>query len=218
MLSLNFESTWTLGLIMKKTLAFILFHASFFVLAQEVGSFTDARDGNVYGFVTYTINLSDGTQSTLTWMSENLKYNIENSRCYDNSQTNCEQYGRQYMYAEAINACPEGWHLPSDEEWYSLANIYDGIPSAGQHLKSKSELWGNGIGTNKSLFNAIPNQPVKAHKIKNMPQPQPSAVFWSSTIKNAKYAWDWKLVAGWNKMQRWEGSKKEFNCVRCVKN
>ena len=203
---------------MKKIFTFFLLNSIFSLNAQEVGSFTDERDGNVYSFVVYTINLSDGSESTMTWMSENLKYNIEKSRCYDNSETNCDQYGRQYMYLEAIKACPRGWHLPSDDEWYSLANIYDGVSSAGQHLKSKSPLWNKGIGTNKSLFNAIPNQPLKKHKFKNMPQPQPTAVFWSSTSKNSDYAWDWKLVSSWDQIQRWEGSKKEYNCVRCVKN
>ena len=195
-----------------------MLNSIFFLNAQEVGSFTDERDGNVYSFVVYTINLSDGSQSTITWMSKNLNYNIEKSRCYDNSKTNCDQYGRQYMYLEAMKACPRGWHLPNDDEWYSLANLYGGIASAGQHLKSKSQLWNIGIGTNESLFNAIPNQPLKEHKIKGIPQPQPEAIFWSSTLKNSYYAWDWKLVAGWNKIQRWEGSKKEYNCVRCVKN
>jgi len=202
---------------MKKILTFFLLSAVLFLQAQETGSFTDARDGKVYGFVTYTIKLSDGSQSTMTWMSENLNYAIKKSRCYDNSETHCEQYGRQYMYLEALKACPQGWHLPSDKEWYSLANMYDGVSSAGQHLKGKSQLWNQGFGTNKSLFNAIPNQPVKRHQIKGMPQPQPEAIFWSSTLKDADNAWDWKLVAGWKKIQRWKTSKKTFNCVRCVK-
>lgn len=195
-----------------------MLNSTFLVNAQDVGSFKDERDGNVYNFVSYTVNLSGGSKSTITWMSENLKYNIEKSRCYDNLESNCNEYGRQYMYLEAIKACPQGWHLPSDDEWYLLANIYGGISSAGQHLKSKSQLWEKGAGTNKSLFNAIPNQPLKEHKFKNMPSPQPSAIFWSSSTKNSEYAWDWKLVSGWNKIQRWEGSKKEYNCVRCVKN
>lgn len=202
---------------MKKASLFFFLNTTFFLNAQEVGSFTDERDGNVYGFVTYAITLSDGTQSTLTWMSENLKYNIEGSRCYDNSEANCDQYGRQYIYVEAMKACPKGWHLPSDEEWYTLANLYGGVSSAGQHLKSKSQLWNEGMGTNESLFNGIPNYPLKAHNIPGMPQPQPTAVFWSSTTKNAEYAWDWKLVASWNQIQRWEGAKDEYNCVRCVK-
>lgn len=202
---------------MKKVFIVFFLISTFFLHAQEVGSFTDERDGTIYNFVTYTTDLSDGSKSTITWMSENLKYNIEKSRCYGDSEANCDEYGRQYMYNEAISACPKGWHLPSDDEWYSLANIYGGVSAAGQHLKSQSQLWQKGAGTNSSLFNAIPNQPLAEHKFKNMPPPQPTAVFWSSTIKNSEYAWDWKLVSSWNKMQRWEGSKETYNCVRCVK-
>jgi len=202
---------------MKKLLIFLFLGAGFFLSAQEVGSFTDDRDGNVYSFVSYSIDVVDGSKSEIIWMSENLRYNIEKSRCYNNSESNCDDYGRQYIYSEAIKACPKGWHLPSDEEWYVLANIYGGISSAGEHLKNKSSLWKNGAGTNKSLFNANPNQPLKEHKFKNMPPPQPTAIFWSSTEKNSDYAWDWKLVSIWNKIQRWEGAKTEYNCVRCVK-
>ena len=202
---------------MKKILTFFLLSSIFLMNAQETGSFTDERDGTVYGFVTYTIRNSDDFKSTMTWMSENLNYTIEKSRCYDNSEANCDQYGRQYMYLEAMQACPQGWHLPSDKEWYSLANLYDGVSSAGEHLKGKSQLWKKGFGTNKSLFYAIPNQPPKEHKIKGMPQPQPEAIFWSSSLKDSNTAWDWKLVAGWKKIQRWETSKKTYNCIRCVK-
>ena len=203
---------------MKKTLVFIFLNFTFSLNAQEIGSFTDERDGKVYGFVSYSISFSDGSKSTIVWMSENLNYNIEKSRCYDSLEANCDQYGRQYMYHEAIRSCPEGWHLPSDDEWHSLVNLYGGLASAGQHLKSKNKLWMEGAGTNKSLFNSIPNQPLKEHKFKNMPPPKPTAVYWSSTTKNSEFAWDWKLVSIWNKIQRWEGSKKEYNCVGCVKN
>lgn len=205
---------------MKKIFTFLLLNSTFFANAQDVGSFKDERDGNLYNFVSYTVNLSDGSKSNITWMSENLKYNIGKSRCYDNSEANCDKYGRQYMHFEAMKACPRGWHLPSDNEWTQLVNLYDGISLAGLHLKNKSELWGEGLGTNKSRFNAFPDPPRNQ---KNRPKGMPSsnlkeAIFWSSSEKNAEYAWDWKVVSKWNSVQRWEGSKKGYNSVRCVKN
>ena len=30
-------------------------------------------------------------------------------------------FGRFYSYEEALDACPEGWTLPSDEDWVALA-------------------------------------------------------------------------------------------------
>ena len=50
-----------------------------------------------------------------------LNYQIEDkSWCYDNLDRNCDKYGRLYIYEAALEACPDGWHLPSDEEWKML--------------------------------------------------------------------------------------------------
>ena len=31
-------------------------------------------------------------------------------------------FGRFYSYEEAMTACPEGWRIPTEEDWMSLAN------------------------------------------------------------------------------------------------
>jgi hypothetical protein len=71
-------------------------------------SFADARDGKKYGAVEIGIQ---------TWMAENLNYNASGSKCSGNSESNCQKYGRLYNWSTARNACPKGWHLPSDAEW-----------------------------------------------------------------------------------------------------
>lgn len=53
-------------------------------------------------------------------MAENLNYNSENSFCYDELKSNCDKYGRLYIWEIAKNVCPDGWHLPSDREWKIL--------------------------------------------------------------------------------------------------
>jgi len=135
---------------------------SFHCLSQTSGTFTDKRDGQTYEFVVI------GNQ---TWMAENLNYITPDSWCYADSICNCEKYGRLYTWKASMTACPDGWHLPSDEEWKNLecfigmtkeeADIflYRG-ERKGTKLKSNSD-WGSirdqDSEFNKTGFNALPS-------------------------------------------------------------
>ncbi|MCL2220422.1 MAG: fibrobacter succinogenes major paralogous domain-containing protein [Chitinispirillia bacterium] len=114
------------------------------------GSFTDARDGKTYR----TVKI--GNQ---TWMAENLNYKTDKSVCYDNEESNCQKYGRLYDWKTALNACPAGWHLPSDEEWEALTDFVGGEETAGTKLKSKTG-WSTDKGykaaTDDYGFSALP--------------------------------------------------------------
>ena len=129
-------------------------------IPPETGTFLDNRNMKTYK----TVKL--GTQ---WWFAENLAYEIvNNSWCYNNVGTSCNDYGRLYNYDAAITACPAGWHLPSDAEWKSM-EISLGMSQAvaddvswrldgdvGTQLKSVSGWINNGNGSNSSLFNALP--------------------------------------------------------------
>ena len=82
---------------------------------QNMGTdtFTDSRDGQTYRW----IRLKDGKK----WMAQNLNYDIEGSTCYEKEKANCDKDGRLYTQKAAIAACPKGWRLPSDDEWWGLA-------------------------------------------------------------------------------------------------
>ena len=90
--------------------------------------FRDIRDGQVYKIVTI------GDQ---VWIAKNLNYEMAGSYCYNNNASNCMRYGRLYTWNAAMNACPDGWHLPTYDELVSLIDYASGQSLAGGVLKSK---------------------------------------------------------------------------------
>jgi uncharacterized protein (TIGR02145 family) len=90
-----------------------------------------------------------------TWMAENLNYNAEGSKCYDNDESNCKKYGRLYDWETAMSVCHSGWHLPSKEEWEVLNNFVGGSKTEGKHLKAVSG-WDKGNGQDTYGFSALP--------------------------------------------------------------
>ncbi len=184
--------------------------------SEKTETFVDNRDGQHYETVTYTVTYPDKTSNSFTWMSKNLNYKMKGAYSYKDNEENSKIYGRLYTWHAANKACPKGWHLPSDEEWYLLAFHFGGNCKCGKYLKSNSALWKGkeSRGTNKSLFNAIPSgmgsRKGTYHRLGWM------TIFWSSNERNKNSAWDWKLTGG-DELQRWHGSKNARNCVRCVK-
>lgn len=101
---------------MKNTLS-LLFFFSIMLNVSGQGKFTDPRDGNSYK--TITINKT-------TWMVENLRYNSKEGTYYfDNDSNNRLGYGALYDWKTAMKACPDGWHLPTGNEFQILVNRFD---------------------------------------------------------------------------------------------
>ena len=149
-----------------------------FVAAQH-GSFTDSRDGNSYNWVRI------GDQ---VWMAENLAYlpsvSASSSGSYSSpyyyvygyhgtsvndakATNNYSTYGVLYNWPAAMQACPDGWHLPSatewwpyyDTEWTTLIDYLGGTNFAGGKLKETGTMhWisPNTGATNETGFRALP--------------------------------------------------------------
>jgi len=124
----------------------------------KYGTLQDARDGKSYK----TIEIGGKT-----WMAENLNFSkssdgsivLDSTFCYDDIPANCEKYGRLYQEDEAIKACPDGWRIPTDEEWSALRDAVKfayGMDDANAPLRAVG-IWEDKVSaTNASGFSALP--------------------------------------------------------------
>lgn len=101
---------------MKKILSAFIYLAIFAGLSGQ-GKFTDKRDGNVYGIITF---------SGVTWMAENLRFKTSKGSNYlDNDTSNIAVYGLLYDWKTAAKVCPDGWRLPSGADFQALSNFLE---------------------------------------------------------------------------------------------
>ena len=116
----------------------------------------DERDGE---------NYSTTMIGNKRWMAENLRLNWAGSI----SNPKAESFnGRIYTLEQVLNGhqpltssdqgniqgiCPNGWHLPSKQEWNDLISLYN-----DDQDKLRSVInWKAGNGTNLSKFNSFPS-------------------------------------------------------------
>lgn len=153
--------------------------------------FLDARDGDIYR----TVQIGDQC-----WMAENLNYNTNEEGCWNylNLEENADTYGKLYSMDAALIVSPEGWHLPSDDEWKTLEGTVDSQFEVGDvewdvwgyrgfdvgiKLKSATGWNENGNGTDAFGFNALPGGVTtlpfeQERQFENMGY---STIFWTST-------------------------------------
>ncbi len=133
---------------------------------MEKKFFTDHRDGKSYKTVKIGEQVWMAQNLCFGEGSENKRYGEDNvARDADHneitlSDAKIRSYGRKYgllyTWDNAISACPEGWHLPTKEEWDELLNYAGGVPAACQCLKAKSGWEESGCGTDEFGFSALP--------------------------------------------------------------
>ncbi|MCB0615305.1 MAG: hypothetical protein KDC75_18435, partial [Phaeodactylibacter sp.] len=96
----------------------------------------DPRDSLYYRTVTLNGQL---------WMAQNLNYQGL-GLCYNKQDSMCGQTGRLYTWEEAMKACPDGWRLPSDSDWWGMARQF-----GAAHSYSKNGSQGAGEEAFKKL-------------------------------------------------------------------
>lgn len=176
----------------------------------EYGSFTDRRDGNVYR----TIQIGEQI-----WMADNMKFKTPyESWAYNLSDSNANKYGLLYTWKSAILACPGGWKLPSDTDWYQLINHLGGVEEAGRKLLNiESGGWfeSDNSSFNESGFSAL----LAGYRgtSGNFLDKDVLTFYWTSTPENDFFAWTYGLYVNYNGMYRNLSSKGFAASVRCLK-
>jgi len=182
-------------------------------------------------------------------MKENLRVGLyikgnnnmsNNSRiekyCYNDKLQNCLTYGALYQWDEMMQysseegqqgICPDGWHLPSDDEWKQL-EIYLGMnqyqadqigfrgTNEGDKLKSEIGWNNNGNGSNISGFSA----PSGGYRYTNGTFRNHTLIgsWWSTTQHNSSRAWRRGLYSSSEMIRRNHHDKTDGLSVRCIKN
>jgi uncharacterized protein (TIGR02145 family) len=131
----------------------------------------------------------------------------------------------------AQGICPQGWHLPSDDEWKILEGTVDsqygvgdqewnGLGNrgfdAGLKLKSTSGWNVNGNGTDVSGFTALPGGTLDEGGMFSCGNAYAS--FWSSTkVGKATACWYRGLRYSGSDVNRTHNDELQGNSVRCLK-
>ena len=163
------------------------------------GTFTDERDGQEYKYTTV---------GDRKWMAQNLNYSSKNSSCLYQGDS-CSFKGRSYKLDGLDSVCPEGWHLPSQEEWSKLYEVVGGDSIAALRLKS-SDGWkklnpeDGPSGTDDCGFSIIPARSTRKGSESFV------AAFWTSTKQSETF------TSNVDAVDIWPAYDSEVFSVRCV--
>jgi uncharacterized protein (TIGR02145 family) len=207
-------------------------------------------DGNVYNTVLI------GSQC---WMKENLKTTTYNNGTvipnvtdegawvnltsgafvwYGNDISWKDSYGALYNWyaVDADGLCPNGWHVPTDNEWTELTDFIGGTgPPHGNELKScrqvnsplggscntsehprwGEDIWDGNFGTDDYGFSGLPGGARDFsgafHYIGD------SGIWWSSTETSSTSAWYRALYYSYGYVDVSVSLKRDGFSVRCLR-
>jgi uncharacterized protein (TIGR02145 family) len=138
---------------------------------------------------------------------------------YEMDSTNAGKLGKLYNWF-AVNdprgLAPDGWHVPSDEEWQTLIDYLGGDSLAGGKMKGNDLFWEspNTGATNESGFSALPGG-YRYHN--GFFYKGCTAFFLSSTEHSTLTVWTRLLNYDNTKVYRYFGNKWEGYSVRLIK-
>ena len=173
--------------------------------STNYGVVIDERDGQAYSTVLV------GEQ---VWIKDNMNYKMQGSYCYNDDTTKCNQYGRLYTWEAARNACPSGFHLPSNDEYDTLFKKLGGAIDFGKNYKSSTGWVYDGNGRGYTEFTVYPagfKTPDGRYDQEGW-----SAFYWSSTEADDGNAYDVLFYQNYINVPWYEDEKNYGYSVRCV--
>lgn len=165
------------------------------VTPEATGTLVD-DEGNEYGWVRYngldwmTSNFREGTPyydltETDSWGDE---YNIVRVDNEEQAIADYELYGNLYTYEDAVRRAPEGWRLPTDEDWQRLEqalgmssseSVSEGWRGSEEGILIQQDESGSGIHL---LCGGYVNLSAGNYNDFMLLQVRESGYYWSSTV------------------------------------
>ncbi len=182
---------------------------------------TDPRDGQTYK----TIIIKDQK-----WMTENMNYAVAGSEYYLNDSLTYHKYGRLYSWPAALEACPDGWNLPSDGQWKDLEKTlgmsqeeanrtgnYRGTTEGNKLKEAGTAHWLISSGnTNESGLSMLPGGEGR-NDFRDFHDAGTKAWFWTlSSLGRTSSAYARGLDAADTRISRMEVPKETGLSVRCI--
>lgn len=137
----------------------------------------------------------------------------------DNVADNNETYGKLYNWfavSDERKLCPQGWKIPSDDDWTVLTSYLGGLDVAGGKLKSTGiTFWGipNAWANNLSFFTGLPGG--FRDQLGLFFGVGYYAIWWTSTSNGAE-AWSRYVYNEFNYASKETLSKNQGLSIRCL--
>jgi uncharacterized protein (TIGR02145 family) len=198
----------------------------------------------IYGGQTYhTVQI--GSQC---WFRENLNIGVHSETQTNNgiiekycpgnpSDPFCMIEGSFYVWNEMMNwtttpgaqgICPQGWHIPTDEEWKVLEGTVDGEYGVGDPEWNNTGPRGTDAGENlvivsyEEYYSAYGKDKFgfSARHVQNAPVPPDlhieNALFYQTSSLNNGEIWFREIINSGSGIKRYKGGSRRIS-VRCIK-
>ncbi|MDX9929421.1 MAG: fibrobacter succinogenes major paralogous domain-containing protein [Bacteroidales bacterium] len=199
-------------------------------------------DGNTYNTVVIgtqawfkedlkTTKYNDGTP--IPHVTRNAEWETLTSGAYSyyNNSGSTIEYGALYNWYTVDNnkatrmasnggknICPVGWHVPSDDEWTTLATYLGGKDIAGGKLKAEGTFyWAepNKGATNETGFTALPGG-IRIHD-GTFNSRRLAGIWWSTTEYSSTTALRKVIVNNYTYLGGHDNPKQVGLSIRCIK-